>query len=199
MYQEIGDHVDLCQGDVIGNVILSRVPVIAEAVLYSEDGDPIQVAVDANLPTGTAVLTPAEKGTVLVLTQTCDCMRKSFLTVCRVSPIETFDGRYSARNDKNKILLIKDYYQKPAVQPDAFYLQDNAEAGFPKSVAHFPEQYNFPRAANEEYLKANRILRLNQEALLDLQFRYAFCFGRFATEENYMLSAADKALIAPQE
>jgi hypothetical protein len=197
MYQEIGDHVDLCQGDVIGNVILSRIPVLAEAPLYDQNGDPVQVAVDSNLPPGTAVLTPAEKGTVLVLTQCCDCLRKSFLTVCRVFPIEVFDDRYNARNAKNKVSLIKDYYQKPAVQPDAFYLQDNAAAAFLKSVAHLPEQYNIPRAANQQYLKENRILRLSQQAVLDLQFRLAFCFGRFATDEDYMLTDADKALIAP--
>lgn len=195
MYQEIGDHVDLCQGDVIGNVILSRVPLLADPRLYNPDGDAIQVPADGELPPGTAVVTPAEKGTVIILTQCCDCLRKSFLTVCRVLPLEVFDESYNAKNAKNRVVLIKNHYQKPAVQPDTFYLQDNDAVTFPKSVAHFPEQYNIPREANQEYLRANRILRLSQEAVLDLQFRLAFCFGRFATSDNYMLTEADKQLL----
>lgn len=189
MYREIGDHVELCQGDIIANVILSRVPLLATPEFFNENGERIQIATPDQLPDRTAVLTPAEKSNVLILSQCCDCLRRPFLVVCRIHPIEVFDDSYSAKSAKNKVKLIKDSYQRPLVKPDTFYLQDSGS--FPKSVAYFLEQFSIPREANEQHLSENRLLRLSQEAVLDLQFRLAHCFGRFATEENYMLTAAD--------
>ena len=193
MYREIGDHVDLCQGDVIANVLLSRIPDLGNPQLYDQNGDSIEVAAGDALPEGIAVLTPVEKSSVLVLSQCCDCLRKPFLVVCRIVPIETFDNQYSAKNAKNRVKWIQDNYQRPAAKPDTFYLQEADAVGFPKSIAYLLEQFNIPREANEQFLRDNRLLRLSQEAVLDLQFRYGFCFGRFATDEDYMLSPADKA------
>lgn len=196
MYREIGDHIDLCQGDVIANVVLSRVPVLATPQLYNTNGDLVEFQAADQLPDETAIVGNAMKSNVLIMTQCCDCLRKPFIVVCRILAIEIFDEKYQAKSNKNKIAHIRDSYQRPAAKPDTFYLQDSAEAGFPKSVAYFLELFNIPREANQEYLLDNRLLRLNQEALLDLQFRFAFCFGRFATEEDYMLTTADKATLA---
>jgi hypothetical protein len=196
MYTRIGEHIDLCQGDIIGNVILSTIPDLANPELYDSEGDRI-VAGNAPLPSGVAVMAAAEKSTVLVLSQCCDCLRKSHISVCRVIPLDVFDRAYSMKSPKRKVEHIQEHYQRAGVRPDAFYLQEDP-GGFPKSIAYLLETYSIPREANAEYLVAHRLLRLRQEALFDLQFRLAFCFGRFATSEDYMLTDNDKAVINPQ-
>jgi hypothetical protein len=196
MYRDIGDHNDLCQGDVISNVLITGVPDLAHPELYDANGDRIEIAAGDPLPQGIGILTVPQKSNVLILSQCCDCLRKPFLVVCRVTPIEDFDSGYSPKNAKNRVKYIQENYQRAAVKPDTFYLQESDAVGFPKSIAYFLEQFNIPREINDQFLRDNRLLRLTQEAVLDLQFRYAFCFGRFATEEDYMLTAADKANLA---
>jgi len=196
MYTEIGDHVDLCQGDVIANVLFSRVSDLAHPELYNDDGNRIEVPANQPLPAKPGIFTVPEKSNVLILSQCCDCLRKPFLVACRVIPLEVFDNSYSGKNAKNRVKYIQDNYQRPAAKPDTFYLQEAEAIGFPKSIAYFLEQFSIPREQNEQFLRDNRLLRLSPEAVLDLQFRYAFCFGRFATEEDYMLTPADKANLA---
>jgi hypothetical protein len=193
MYTEIGDHVDLCQGDVIANVLLSRVPDLANPELYDHNGDRIEVPADQPLPEGIGIVTVPQKSNVLILSQCCDCLRKPFLVVCRILPIEEFDNQYLAKNARNRVKYIQENYQRPAAKPDTFYLQEAEAIGFPKSIAYFLEQFNIPREPNEQFLRENRLLRLSQEAVLDLQFRHSYCFGRFATEEDYMLTPTDRA------
>jgi hypothetical protein len=196
MYTRIGEHVDLCQGDIIGNVILGRIPNLANPQLFNSDGHPIIVG-NTPLPPDVVVLATAEKSTVLVLSQCCDCLRKSHISVCRVIPLDVFDKSYSGKSRKKKVEHIQESYQRAGARPDAFYLQEDP-CGFPRSIAYFLETHSIPREMNAEYLVANRLLRLHQEALFDLQFRLAFCFGRFATTEDYMLTDDDKALIRTQ-
>ncbi|WP_373514607.1 hypothetical protein [Persicitalea sp.] len=195
MYTRIGEHVDLCQGDIIGNVILSTVPDLANPQLYNNVGEPIVVG-NVPLPPGIGVMAAAEKSSVLVLSQCCDCLRKSHISVCRIIPLDVFDKSYSMKSPKKKVEHIQESYQRAGARPDAFYLQEDP-GGFPRSVAYLLETYSIPRAMNADYLVANRLLRLHQEALFDLQFRLAFCFGRFATTDDYMLTDDDKALVSP--
>jgi len=44
------------------------------------------------------------------------------------------------------------------------------------------------------YLEENRILRLDGQAVQDLQFRLGYFFGRFAVEDDYMLTDQEKQL-----
>jgi hypothetical protein len=197
MYTEIGEHVDLCQGDIIGNIVLSRIPNLAAPILYDNDGNLVALNLQNQLPDGLTVLTPAEKASVIILSQCCDCLRKPYILTARLIPLADFDASYAAKGARRQTEHIQENYQRAGARPDVFYLQEHSEIGFPKSVAYLLELYSLPRALNEEYLRANRLLRLSQQAVFDLQFRFAFCFGRFATDEDYMLSDADKASLQP--
>jgi hypothetical protein len=107
------------------------------------------------------------------------------------------DPQYAGKTaDRTRAEHIQKNYQRAAAQPAWFYLKESGPPEFPKSVVSFLELHSIKMTDNNrDYLKQNRILRLTQEAVLDLQFRFSFYFGRFATTDNYMLTDQEIALI----
>ena len=197
---------DLSQGDIINNVVFGYVS-ISDPPLYDENG--VSVPFDSRQPLTLAdrrdVMVAAQKSRVVVLSQDCDCLSKPYIAIARLVELADFDASYAnmagnpATTVKSKAKHIGNMYQRAGAKPDAFYLQENADADLPKSVIAFSQIHSIETTAdNLEYLRRNRIAHMNQQTVFDLQFRLALYFGRFATDENYMLTEAEKeALLQP--
>ncbi len=143
------------------------------------------------------VLGQVIKSRVLIVSQSCDVLRRPYICVARIFPLEVYDSQYRGKTSPQKRAEhIQQQYQRAGVQPTAFYLQESSERDSPKSVASFLELHSLKNTPeNVQYLKRNRLLRLNPEAVEDLQFRIGYFFGRFATTDDYMLTDEEKRLV----
>jgi hypothetical protein len=206
MYIDVAEQDDLSQGDIVNDVVFGYVPTISNPVLYNEDGDRVNrdLADPLSLHDNLDMMIPAEKSRVMILSQACDCLSKPYLCVARIVPLQTFDRGYAEKiaskraTVKSTTQYIQDVYQRAGAKPDAFYLQERERFDFPKSVVSFLQLHSITASqSNTGYLKENRLMRLNDEAVLDLQFRLGFYFGRFATTENYMLTSTERESLSP--
>lgn len=134
----------------------------------------------------------------MILSQACDCLSKPYICLARVIDLQEFDLDYANRlrngaGTRNIADYIQNKYQRAGAKPDAFYLQENANLQLARSAVAFTQLHSIETSTdNIDYLKNQRLTRLESQAVLDLQFRLAFYFGRFATEDNYMLTQAEK-------
>jgi len=198
MYAPLEPHAPLSQGDIIRNVVFTYIPDISNPNLFNEAGDELRPELAQPFPEDhTGILGEPHKSNVLVLTQSCDLDNRLFVNVACIFSLETFDPTYTPKSDLNKAKHLKNEYQRAGVRPYAYYLQECEAQNFPKSIASFLELHTIKKTdINQEYLIGSRVLRLNQEALEDLQFRIGYFFGRFALNtEDYMLTAGEKLLI----
>lgn len=133
---------------------------------------------------------------MIILSQSCDVLHRPFLSVARIFPLEAMDPGYARLNSPAKRTAhLYHQYQRAGVRPTVFYLREAPEAQFPKSLVSFLEIHTLRNDSETiAYLKQNRLLRLNAEAVADLQFRLGYFFGRFATEDDYMLTDEEKHL-----
>ena len=186
---------NLKEQEIIGN---EEVLNILLETIGETDTNKFKTRILKESPLPYAVLSSLIKTTVMIITQTCDLLRKPFITVACIYKLVDIDLQYERKKTpENKANHILNQYQKVSVQPGAFYLQESSN--FPKSVVSFMEIHTFPRTPpNIECLKQNRVLRLNPEALEDLQFRIGYFFGRFASPDNYMLTSDEKSLLLRQ-
>jgi hypothetical protein len=200
MYREFGGQDDLEQGDIVDNILFTHIPNISDPRIHDNEGRRLEVNLADPLPAERYILTPVEKSRAIVLSQACDCLSKPYICLGKIIPLLEFDPNYAALVESPRTTLrkqteyINDLYQRAGAKPDAFYLRQ--EVDFPKSVVSFLEVNIVPRA-NTDYLRESRILRLSEEGVLDLQFRIAFYFGRFATTQYYMLTDNEIATLRP--
>jgi hypothetical protein len=193
--------VPLSQGDIIDNVILAYVPDISNPGLVLNDEyierDLTQPFDDEEAIT---VVAQALKSPVLVIEPNCNIDHDDFISLARIFPLSdpAYDQIPPTRPLKKAKHLVR-HYQQVGVQPAVFYLQQAPAIGFPKSLVSFLELHTIQRnAENLAYLQRNRILRLTDEAIGDLQYRIGFFFGRYSvTTENYMLSDEERAALLP--
>jgi hypothetical protein len=204
MYIDIAEQDDLSQGDIVDDVLFGYVPISAPT-LYDQDGDRVNfdLADPLSLENNLDLMIPAEKSRVMILSQACDCLSKPYICVARIVPLLIFDKGYAEKVAAKKATLksntqyIQDLYQRAGAKPDSFYLQEKEDIKLPKSVVSFLQLHSIATThPNVHYLKENRVARLNAEAVLDLQFRLAFYFGRFATTRDYMLTSPEKESLA---
>ena len=199
MYASFEPEDDLAQGDIVGNVVLTYIPDISSPSLYDANGEEAQI--DLSQPFDPqdelTVLGQVIKSHVLIVSQSCDILHRDFICVARILRLNVYDRNYKQMTDpEKKAKYIQKEYQRAGVRPTVFYLQESSEHGFPKSVASFLELHSIRTPPkNIQYLKRNRLLRLNSEAVEDLQFRIGYFFGRFATTDDYMLTDAEKRLV----
>jgi len=199
MYRPFNPEDELGQGDVIENVTFTYVPNLAEPVLHDAQGARVHrraqepITREDNLE----VSGQAEKSRVIILSQDCDVLHRPYICVGRVRELAIVDQGYvDKNNDRTRAQHIQKNYQRAAVQAIWFYLQESPECAFPKSLASFIELHSIKRTEdNVRYLQANRILRLTAEAVFDLQFRFSYYFGRFATTDHYMLTEQEWELV----
>lgn len=197
MYSAIREGDDLAQGDVIRRVVFAYVPNSAPQ-LFDATGNPTEADPKApwNPEERLAVLGEARISPAIILSQSCDVLHRPFLTVARVFPLEAMDLAYARlQAPAKRVAHLYGQYQRAGVRPGVFYLREAPAQGFPKSLASFLEIHTLRNdPATVDYLKANRILRLTGEAVQDLQFRLGYFFGRFAVEDEYMLTDEEKQL-----
>jgi hypothetical protein len=196
MYASFDPQDDLVQGDIVDHVVLTYLSDISKPSLYDVHGDEVDIDLSQPLDLQQDVkgLGQVVKSRVLILSQSCDVLRRPYLCVARIFSLEVYDSQYRAKTSpKKRAEHLQQQYQRVGVQPTAFYLQESLERGFLKSVASFLELHSIKNTPeNVQYLKRNRLLRLNSEAVEDLQFRIGYFFGRFATTDDYMLTDEEK-------
>ncbi|MGI9068615.1 MAG: hypothetical protein ACR2HX_19705 [Pyrinomonadaceae bacterium] len=200
MYAQIDDP-SLSQGDIINNVVLSYITDISSPQFLLQNE---KVEKDLTQPFDSeeelAVLAQAFKSQVLVIAPNCNIDNDDFICVARIFPLtHEIDPGYSPdKSPKKKAKHLKDTYQRAGVEPVWYYLQEAPDLGFPKSIASLLELHTIRKTPeNLEYLVENRILRLTEEAVGDLQYRIGFFFGRYVvTTDNYMLTPEERALFA---
>lgn len=205
MYASFKVDDDLVQGDVIQNVVITYIDSIAKPPIFNlEEDQDDAYQIEPNL---TEPFNPTDKLSVMgsvakcysmIISQSCDVLSKDFICIARIYKLEDLDKEYNKKTSpKTKAEHIKTYYQTPGKQPALFLLQESINDNFPRSLASFVELHSIAKnPQNVDYLKQNRLLRINQEALQDLQFRLAFFFGRVATTNDYMLTEEERLLIA---
>jgi hypothetical protein len=197
MYAPFNQEDALNQGDIINNIVVTYLPLISEPSFYIDGEEVIKDLAEPFDPNEElTVLGNALKSPAMILTQGCDIDYASHICVARIQPFD--DPEYDRRtNPQRRASFIKENYQKAGVRPTRYYLQESPDRHFPKSVVSFLELHTIRKTPeNLEYLRRNRILRLSQEAVADLQFRIGHFFGRFAAlTDDYMLTAEERALV----
>lgn len=199
MYRPFNAEDDLIQGDICEHVTFAYINNLATPELYNAAGEPAEI--ESQTPIGVedriGVLEQAEKSRMIVLSQDCDILSKPFICVDRIYDLASADAPYVGKNSpKARAEHIQRNYQRPGVQPPWFYLQESAPHQFQKSLVSFMELHSIKATEeNIQYLRQNRILRLAQEAIFDLQFRFGLFFGRFATTDDYMLTEEERGLV----
>jgi hypothetical protein len=195
MYREFDENASLDQGDIIKNIVLSYIPDISQPSLF-QDEDQVEIDLAQPLPESLVILGSAAKSPMMVISQGCDIDHKEFITLARIHTLH--DNDYNQMNNPTKKANhIKKNYQQPSIRPYLYYLQESDDIAFPKSFASFLELHTLPKTPNNlSYLIQNRILRLIDDAVGDLQYRIGYFFGRYAvSNDNYMLTPAERALI----
>ncbi|MFL6331929.1 MAG: hypothetical protein ACJ754_01140 [Pyrinomonadaceae bacterium] len=200
MYAPIED-ARLSQGDIITNVPFAYIPDLSDPALYVE-GEPVErdLTQPFNPEEALTILAQAHKSSVLILEPSCNIDNKDYICAARIFPLSDYDTDYRGMTNQERIAkYLRRQYQDVGVQPNVYYLQESPEHHFPKSLASFLELHTIRKTTpNLDYLLRNRVLRLNTEALGDLQYRIGFFFGRYATEtENYMLTDEERAVLRP--
>ena len=197
MYAAFEQDTPLSQGDVINNVVLTYIPDISDpSFVVGDDVVQRDLTQPFDSQEDLIVLGQAIKSPVLILTQSCDIDNREYICVARIFPLN--DSAYNQINSpKKKAEHIRRHYQQAGVRPTIYYLREVPEQNFPKSLASFLELHTVRKTENNlSYLKQNRILRLNPEAVEDLQFRIGYFFGRFAaTNDDYMLTDEERNLV----
>jgi len=198
MYVDFRPVDALNQGDIINNVVLAYVPHIADPTLILGDqvvqkdlAAPFEAAADL------LILGQVLKAPVMVISQACDIDNREFVCVARIIPFNDTNYTQAKANRRPKYLL--DHYQRVGIRPTFYYLKE--ADNFPRSLVSFLELHTIKKTPeNMLYLQQNRILRLMNEAVEDLQFRLSFFFGRFAaTTDDYMLTQEEKQMARGQK
>ena len=193
----------LSQGDIINNVVLAYIPDISNPAFVVGDE---YVEKDLTLPFGRddaiTVVAEALKAPVLVIEPNCNIDYDDFISVARIFPLN--DRHYNEipdRRPQKKAKYLARNYQHVGAQPAVYYLQEAPDVEFPKSFASLLELHTIRRnAENLAYLQRNRMLRLTEEAIGDLQYRIGFFFGRYSVvTDNYMLTPEEKAALTAGE
>lgn len=204
MYAQIGDQT-LRQGDVLKGVVFPDVDY-SEPLQYAVTqaaADEVKVeewcldtVTEAAVP-GPALL-QVGVGYGMVVSQDCDILnpKRQYLSIARVWPIQLKVTDWEGRKPEKRVKLIREELGNPGRCPNLFYLMENSVAGFPKSVAHL-SMITSVSQEDRQHLLPRRVLRLNTEALKAFQLRLIYLFGRFASEDDFMLTDEEKAL-APQ-
>lgn len=197
MYEPFEQDSPLSQGDIINNVVFSYITNIEDPPLVLGDD---YVERDLAQPFDPAeelrVVSEILKSQVLVITPDCNIDNDRYITVARIFPFN--DQSYSQMtNALRRAKHIKRNYQQTGVNPTVYYLREEPESNFPKSLASFLEIHTIRRTdINLAYFVRNRTLRLTKEAIGDLQYRIGYFFGRFTINtENYMLTDEERRLI----
>jgi len=202
MYSSFASNDDLSQGDIVENVLVTYIDSIAKPPIFKLEDDvnltEVELSQPFSLEDRLVTMGSAIKCKAMIISQSCDVLRKDFISIARIHSLEDLDKEYNKKTSpKAKAEHIKSYYQTPGKQPALFFLQDSKTHNFPKSLTSFIELHSIKNTPeNQQYLKENRLLRINSEALQDLQFRIAFFFGRVATTSDYMLTEEERKLIS---
>jgi hypothetical protein len=204
MYAQIDDET-LKQGDVLRGVAFPDVDYAEPLKYVATQGTADEVTVEAwdlDSVVEAAMPGPAlvqvDIGHGIVVSQDCDILNPSrqYLSIARVWPVHLKVSDWEKRKPEKRVELIRKELGNPGRRPNLFYLMENPVAEFPKSVAHLSMITSVSQETTR-YLLSRRILRLNAEALKAFQLRLIYLFGRFASEDDYMLTDEEKAL-APQ-
>ena len=188
MYVDIGDD-SVRQGDVIKNFVFAYYSLVDEPHFFDGNGD--ELAIDLNdddfeIPAGASLLGTPVKTFAIVISQTCDIEHREYICLARILPLAQRVRGFSEKTPRNQVKTICRELAGGR-QPALFYLQESPEHGLPKSLAHLCEIQTV-RRLDLGFLRANRVLRLGDEGLKDLQFRLANFSGRYAAREGYMLT-----------
>lgn len=182
MYIKVNEEEQLAQGDLFMNypILLSR---LSEAIVCSDEGD----LTDQNLTDlqyddkdELDVIVAVERSPVMVISQSCDALRASNLTVLRILPITFISPCFKEKNPTNKVKELKQLRDAQGF----FYLQE-IDNYLDKSIVSFDEMLNVRR---QELLAMRRFrnYRLNQQALQHLQDKLARYFSRYGFDDSYM-------------
>lgn len=179
IYRSVSAHKEIRQGDIFHNLPFVRFD-LEDLNVISKEESVEQKSWREITEERTPIIAELEKNFAIVITQDCDCLRNTYISLDIIRPLE--------RNITSAKVWMKTIIKINQKEPSKMYLPPDSNFNIPqRMIIDFSTTFHLLRE-NINSNKDLRICRLNNEALEHFQEKLANYFRRYASDEYYPLN-----------